>query len=69
MLKPFGGGGTTHDLGYDLPLLLGHLEALKEDEEGNLPASGKGMKWKRIELVDNAIAILNEAADMGNEDR
>lgn len=68
-LKAYGQGGSTIDWGYDLPLLLGHLEGLKDDEAENLPSRTTGPKWKRHELVEKAIDLLNEATDMGNEER
>jgi hypothetical protein len=56
-------------MGYDLPLLLGHLEALAEDEAETLPTKTNGRKWKRHELVEAAIQNLNDAMEMGNEER
>lgn len=68
-LKRYGGHGGTADSGYDLPLLLGHLEGLASDEEETLPSSGNGRKWKRHELVEAAIQNLNDAMEMGNEEQ
>ena len=68
LLKPFGNGGSTRDWGYDLPLLVGHLEGLARDEEDNVGTTS-GAKAKRLERVEEAIQLLNEAMDMGREDR
>lgn len=68
LLKPFGHGGSTLDWGYDLPLLVGHLEGLAGDEEDNVGTTS-GAKAKRLEKVEEAIGLLNEAMDMGREDR
>lgn len=59
---------TPRDWGYDLPLLVGHLEGLASDEELNVDASS-GEKANRLEKVEEAIGLLNEAIDMGREDR
>ena len=68
-LKRYGGNSSTAEMGYDLPLLLGHLEGLCEDEAETLPSKTSGQKWKRHELVEAAIQKLNEAMEMGNEER
>lgn len=68
LLRPFGHGSQTIEWGYSLPLLLGHIEALASDEENNVTGS-KGPKAKRLELVQDAIDKLNQAMDMGDEDR
>ena len=67
LLKPFGHGGSTHKWGYDLPLLIGHLEGMAQDEEDNL-GTGNGPKAKRFEKVEDAIILLNEAMEMGDEE-
>lgn len=67
LLRPFGHGGSTVDWGFTLPLLLGHLEGLASDEEQN--CGSRGPKAKRLELVQDAIDKLNQAMEMGDEDR
>lgn len=68
-LKPFGeseGSCSSYSNGYTLPLLVGHLEGLIGDEEDRV--KGFGRKQKRLEKVQDAIALLTEAMDMGKED-
>lgn len=67
LLRPLGHGGSTVEDGYTLPLLVGHLEGLVTDEEDS--CGHRGPKAKRLELVQDALAKLNEAMDMGDEDR
>jgi len=67
-MRPFGAPGSSFRYGYTLPVLLSHLEGLKDDEAETMNESGKGPKWKRLKLVEDAIALLNEAYDMGEED-
>jgi hypothetical protein len=66
LLKPFGAGGRTRQCGYDLPLLLGHLDGLAFDEEDNVVGTA-GVKAKRLDKVLAAIALLQDAAEMGGE--
>jgi hypothetical protein len=68
LLKPFGEGGLSHRSGYDLPLLVGHMESLVSDEAENID-TWSGRKAKRLEMVEKAIQLLNEAMDMGGEGR
>ena len=67
-LRPFGHGGPTIEWGYNLPLLIGHLEGLASDEE-MAGLSPNGPKAKRLAIVEDAISMLNEAMDMGDEER
>ena len=69
LLKPFGAGGSTRECGYDLPLLIGHLEGLASDEEDTITAVRRGRKATRLEKVQDAIELLNQASDMGSEDQ
>ena len=69
LLKRFGHGSSTIDWGYDLPILIGHLEALKDDEEYTVGDSLKGPKAKRLAMVEDALQLLNDAMDMGDEER
>lgn len=66
-LKPFGHGGTAHEYGYDLPLCLSWLESMVEHESET--TGSRGRKHQRLRKVEEAVALLNEAMDMGNEDR
>lgn len=68
LLRKFGHGGTTQKWGYSLPLLVGWLESLVSDESDNV-TSFKGPKAKRLKLVEDAVDKLNQAMDMGDEDR
>lgn len=67
-MKPFGINGSTYEWGFTLPLLLGHLEGLAESEADNVGRSTRGGKALRLEKVENAISLLDEAMNMGNED-
>ena len=67
-LKPFGTGGLSHNHGYTLSLLVGHLESLVDAESETLPESTKGRRWKRMDLVEDALQKLNDALAMGRED-
>lgn len=66
LLRPFGNGGASRRWGFDLPLLVGHLEGLIGDESDNV-VSDKGPKAKRLALVEDAVDKLNRAMDMGEE--
>lgn len=72
-LKPFGHGGRMREWGYDFPLLVGHLEGLVRDEEYSVVGESSGAKAKRkakrLAKVKEAIDLLNEAMDMGNEEQ
>ena len=68
LLRPFGHGGGTIETGQDLSFLIGYLEALASDEEDNVTRN-KGPKARRLELVQDAVAKLYEACEMGDEDR
>ncbi len=65
-LKPFGIDDSSYDWGYTLPVMLGHLESLARAEE-EVAASHKGSRAKRLEKVQEAVQLLNEAMDMGSE--
>jgi hypothetical protein len=60
-LKPFGSGGSAIEHG-DLEFHIGWIEALVRDEEQNV--TGKGPKAKRLEKVQEALALLHEAAGL-----
>lgn len=68
-LRPFGESDSScssYGNGYTLPLLIGHLEGLTSDEENTV--KGSGLKQKRLEKVQDAVALLTEAMEMGKED-
>lgn len=60
-MKPFGNGGAAIDNG-DLSHHIGWLEALAADE-GETIKSWRGKKAKRLEKVEEAIALLYQAAE------
>lgn len=66
-MKAFGAGSLSFDAGYNLSTLLSHLEGLESHEAETLPNQTSHRRWKRQELVEQAIAKLNEAVDMGGE--
>lgn len=66
-LKPFGVGGLSHNAGYTLPLLVSHIGSLLDEEVG-FDYAVKGPRAKRIDLVEDALNLLNEAIEMGGED-
>ena len=67
-MKPFGAHTTSYRHGYSLAVCLSHLEGLRDGESETLNASGKGLRWKRMNLIDEAVAKLTEAYDMSEED-
>lgn len=67
LLKPFGCHSMGYRHGYTLPLLLGWLENLVWTE-GEPLESAKGKKAIRLEKVEDAIALLHEAMEMGDEE-
>lgn len=66
LLKPFGHGGTSLNHG-DLNFHIGWIEALVMDEEDREMAF-RGPRAKRLERVQEALGLLNQAVEMGNED-
>ena len=63
-LKPFGNEGTSHSMGYTLPMLTGWIESLANDEEDRVDGrSPDGRIYKRYEKVMEALQLLNEACD------
>jgi len=66
-LKPFGAGGLSHDHGYTLPVLVSHIEGLV-DEEQSASFADFGRRAKRLEKVEQALALLQDALDMGGEE-
>ena len=60
-MKPFGAGGSAIDHG-SLSHHIGWIEALASDEEATIK-SWRGKKAKRLEKVQEAIALLYEAAE------
>lgn len=63
-MKPYGDGSMSHDAGYNLPLLVSHLEGLNSGEDFQ---SYKGKKAERNRKVEQAIDLLNEALQIGGE--
>jgi hypothetical protein len=61
-LKPFGVGGTSHNHGYDLPLLVSHLEDLCNTESLDL-LTGSGPKHERLRKAQEAVGLLSEAME------
>lgn len=61
-LKPFGIENSMHSNGYTLNFCIGWLEALADSEEESLKGN-KGPKHNRLAKVQDALSILNEAAD------
>ena len=66
-LRPFGELSPSYGSGYTLPLLLGHLEGLAADEE-LIDMAPKGPRARRLDKVQDAMQLLQEAADMGQEE-
>lgn len=64
--KPFGYGSHGHSHGYSLTLLTGWLEDLADTESGTCPSIGK--RAKRLELVERAVDLLNQAIDILGDD-
>lgn len=62
-LRPFGAGGSTHEDGQSLAFVIGWLESLIQDEEGNLSSISRGPKAERYRKVCDALDMLNEADD------
>ena len=58
-LKTYGGGDSL----FTLSDLISHLEELASNEEETLKLSGKGLKWKRHEIVEDAVRKLNAALE------
>ena len=68
-MKPFGRYSPSFSHGYDLPLVISHLEALLDYEVNEAHSRGISRKaMTRIELVEKALANLEEAAAMANEE-
>lgn len=67
-MRPFGEDSMSYRAGYSLSLCLSHLEGLQDEEAETLCSSGRGPKWKRANLVEEAVAKLTEALDMGEEE-
>jgi len=67
-LRPFGSLSSSYDSGYTLPLLVGHLEGLVSEEE-MIDTASKSPRAKRLAQVQDAVQLLQEAIDMGQEDR
>lgn len=67
MMKPYGAGSLSFEAGYDLSMILSHLEGLESHEADTLPQRLSHKRWKRQALVEEAIDKLNEAVDMGDE--
>lgn len=65
-LKPFGVGSMSYESGYTLPVLIGHLEGLNEEESLSVNINVTP-KTKRVEIVENAIDLLYQAIAMGRE--
>ena len=67
-MTPFGVHSVSYTHGYDLPMCLSHLEGLLDGEVCAVQDKG-GSKhvMKRIEMVEQAIALLTEVADLGEE--
>lgn len=68
-MKPFGINGLSYSHGYDLPVLVSHLEGLLDSEVDECHSGRGGGKkvMKRIELVEAALQKLDEAMDLGGE--
>jgi len=68
IMKAFGIGSLSYEHGYDLPIVLSHLEGLLDGEVDLIHEQGGGKKkMQRIALVEQAIEKLSEAMDMGGE--
>jgi hypothetical protein len=59
-LKEFGAGSSTIEWGYDLEMLVGHIEALTHSEEEN-DLSKRGQE--RLSKVEDALQLLTEALE------
>lgn len=58
-LKPFGHGGMSFNNGYDLGLLVSHLEGLVSSETEET-FSDKGPRAKRLKKVEDALQLLTD---------
>jgi hypothetical protein len=67
-MKPFGEHSLSYRAGYTLGVCLSHLEGMQGAEAETLCSSGRGPKWKRANLVEEAVAKLTEACDMSEEE-
>lgn len=59
ILPPYGKDSLSFTAGYDLSLLLGHLEGLVDGEALFAEANPKAAK--RHDLVEQAVMLLQEA--------
>ena len=66
-LKPFGAGGLSYEHGFSLPVLVSHLEGLVDDEQC-AEFSPWGRRAKRLAKAEEALALLQDALDMGGEE-
>lgn len=65
-LRPFGKDSLSYEHGYDLSLLVSHIEGLISGEEDT--CNFRGPKGKRLRKVEDALELLQEAMEMGRED-
>ncbi len=65
-LKAFGINSMFHAQGYDLSLIASHLETMIDAESEDIKTF-KGLKRKRLALVESALQNINDALEMGNE--
>jgi hypothetical protein len=59
-LKEFGAGSKTLECGYDLEMLVGHIEALIQDEEDNVITKRRA---ERLSKAEDALQLLTEVLE------
>ena len=66
-MKPFGQGSLADENGYDLPFIVGWLEDMAGHEDLVLGCISIGKRFDRLQKVQEAIGLLNEACEIGGE--
>lgn len=61
-LKPIGSGSRAEDIGYDIDLLIGWLEDIKDHEFERAESDPRYMK--RAELFEDGLSKLQSASEM-----
>lgn len=68
-LKPLGKDSLSYRHGYDLPLIVGHLESLVGDEaDTNMHKTFTGKRAERLRKCEDALQLLNEVVEHEPED-
>lgn len=69
-MKAFGEGSISFRYGYDLGILLSHLEGLRDGEADNIESGRKKpqAQWNRLAEVEAAIESIGNAMAIGGEE-